>query len=265
MTEKRDTPRAAPDSMVALIPVAWEASELDVLQEVHPQVWAENLTDGVDADALCLKPGSTFYIGDCPAPISVVVDEPIEELVGLAGASKHPFNPTEMLQLEEHRAIWRFTMSDISTAPLTRARAFARLIATVVEAGAPGVFLPFCVQLHSSELIRHIAVDLSQPPALINLFVNAWNDDEWMVSRGLTVFGLPELETPVTGGLNAAYFRLLDVAASMLTLQEPHPAGTRIQLGPHIYQVQPGPQGPSDPTVPICGAFGRHTLTESGD
>ena len=246
---------ADPDSLVALVPIAWDPQNLELLEAVHPDVWGEPLRQVDESD-----PATFLQVGGCGAPIRLDVDEPIAELAQMTATAKQPFTPTEAIQLENHTAIWRFTMTDISTAPSERAHAFGRLMATAVEAGAPGVFFPFCVQLHSPRLIKHLAVDLSRPQALINLYVNAWNDDEWMVTRGMTVFGLPELETPVEGGLNNAYFRLMDVAAAMLVQKDAYPDGSRLQLGPHLYTVEQGPQGPQDSMVPICGIYGRLTI-----
>jgi hypothetical protein len=246
---------AEPDSLVALVPIAWDPNELELLEAVHPDVWGEPLKQ--------LEHSSTarfVQVGGCDAPIRLDVDEPIAELAEMTATAKQPFTPAEAIQLENHTAIWRFTMADVSKAPTERAHAFGRLMASAVEAGAPGVFFPFCVQLHSPRLIKHLAFDLSQPPALINLYVNAWNDDEWMVTRGMTVFGLPELETPVEGGLNNAYFRLMDVAAGMLLQRDAYPDGSRLQLGPHHYIVEQGPRGPQDSMVPISGVYGRLTI-----
>lgn len=249
--------RAEPDSLVALVPVAWESGEIDLLADVHPDIWGEPLS------VLEEPPSSAqaaFRIGDCAPPIAVHVDEPIAELTEMVATAKQPFRTTEILQLEDHRAIWRLVMADISDAPIARATAFARLVATAIEAGAPGVFFPFCLQLHSPGLVKQMALDFEQPPALVNLYVNAWNDDEWMVTRGLTVFGFPELETPIESGLNDAYFRLMDVAAGLLTQRDAYPDGARLQLGPHLYTITRGPAGPDDSMVPICGAYGRLTI-----
>ena len=229
--------------------------ELDILSTVHPDVWAEQLTFHDDPTS-----EAAISVGDCDATITLRIDEPLEDLPEIAGTAKRPFRPTELARLEEHRAVWRLTMPDVSDAPLRRAYAFAKLVTTAVEAGAPGVFFPFCLQLHSPSLITQLAVDFSDPPAMVNLFVNAWNDDEWMITRGLTVFGFPEVETRLDSGLNDAFFRLMDVAAGMLMHRGPFHDGARLELGPHIYRVEPGPSGPRDTMVPICGAYGRMTL-----
>lgn len=252
MTEQHRTPKpAAPDSLVGLIPVAWSADEIDLFTEVHPQIWGEPLSR---VDEL------TFEVGPEKAQVLLHIDEAIPELSQMSDAAKHPFSPTELIQLQEHQAIWRATMHDVSSAPLERSRAFARFIITAGEAGAPGVFFPFCVQLLPTQLLRHLSVEMKQPSTLTNLYISAFNDDQWMVTRGLTIFGLPELETPLDDGLNAAYFRLMDVATAMIAQQGTYPPGARLQVGPHFFILEPGPAGPPDKTVPICGAFGRLIL-----
>ncbi len=252
--------RAAPDSLVALLPVQWEPDQTSLLATAHPDVWAEPchhqpLEHG----------GARFQFGDDLPPITLSVDPPMEELVDAAGMAKKPFQAAELANLKAHTALWRITMEEVSQAPVERAHGFARFLATAMEAGAAGVFLPFCAQVHSPGLIKHLAVDFSQPPALINLFINAWNDDDWMVTRGLTVLGLPELETPLEGGLNDAYFRLMDVAAGMLLQRDAYPEGAHIQLGPHRYAIVEGPSGPPDRQIPLCGLYGRLTIRRPDD
>lgn len=260
MTTQEEQGRgAAADSLVALVPVCWEELQLDVLAEIHPELWMEALSYQVNVRAES-GADATFNLGEEAAPVTLHVDEPILELIELRDTVKQPFSPAELLQLEQHRAIWRLTLREVSRAPLERAKLFTRLLSTLVEAGAPAAFFPFCVQLHPGQLIRRLAMTLDEPQALVNLFINAWNDDEWMITRGLTVFGLPELETPIDEGLNAAYFRLMDVAASTLAQKRAYPLGTRLQLGPHTYEVLDGPEGPADKGIAICGAFGRRTL-----
>lgn len=247
---------AAPDSLVALIPVSWTPDQITLLTEVHPDIWAEPLAltpPTVDGPGL-------LTLGDDGPEVTLHVDEAIPELVQMSATARQPYTSTELVRLEAHSAIWRLTLPDISGDPIALCHGFARLVATAQEAGAPGAFFPLCVQLHSPRLIKHLAVDFSQPPALINLLVSAWNDDDWMVTRGLTVMGFPELETPIEQGLNDAYFRLMDVAAGILVQGDPYPSGARLQLGPHLYTVEPGPRGPDDSLVPVCGSFGRLSI-----
>lgn len=259
MTPPFDTTSpASPDSLVALLPVSWSKDELPLLLEVHPQAWAELLR---------LDPNQStparpvFRIGDgeldnLPS-VTVDFEAPIPELNDLVDIAKHPFDATETLQLNRHQAIWRLTLSGLSAQPIEHARAFARLIHTVIEAGAPGVFFPSCFQLHSSQFIRHLSVELNAPQTLVNLFISAFNNDEWMVTRGLTAFGLPELETPTQGGLNGAYFRLLDVATETLLMTTAFRIGTTLWVGGQNFEVQAGPRGPDDQGLPVCGAYGR--------
>lgn len=248
--------RAAPDSLVALLPVHWNDDQLEVLEQTHPDVWAEPLS-------ACSPEGQAvraLRVGDTDQPVQLHIDEPLPDLAQLTDTAKQPFTPAEATRLKQHTAVWRLTMTDISEPPLDRAHAFARLITTAVDAGAPGVFFPFCLQLHSPGLVHQLAVDFSKPPSLVNLYVNAWNDDDWMVTRGLTVFGYPELETRIDAGLNDAYFRLMDIAAGMLVQRGPYHSSARLEVGPRLFRIEPGRSGPEDTMVPICGAFGRRTV-----
>ncbi len=252
--------RAAPDSLVALLPVQWSTDQTSLLATTHPDVWAEPCEHQAMEDG-----GARFQFGDDLPPITLTVDPPMEELVSAAGMAKKPFHAAELSRLENHSALWRLTMPQISEAPIERAHGFARFLTTAIEAGAAGVFLPFCAQMHSPGFIKHLAVDFSKPPALVNLLINAWNDDEWMITRGLTVLGLPELETPIEGGLNDAYFRLMDVAAGMLIQRDAYPDGAQLQLGPHHYMINDGPSGPEDRQIPLCGLYGRLTIRRAQD
>lgn len=242
-------------SLVALLPVPWGEDGLELLKEVHEEIWAEDL------DATWEAPGerATLTLRNGHS-LSLQVDEAIPELVDLAPTSKHPFAAAELHQIENQRSIWRLVLEGVDSDPRRLAASFARLLSTAIEAGAPAVFLPACVQLHPPALIRHLSMDFNQPDAVINLFVSAWNDDEWMISRGLTVFGLPELETRHKQGLNAAYFRLMDVASTMFLQQAPFPDGAQLQVGPQIFEARTGPTGPSDPQVPFCGHHGTLTI-----
>lgn len=255
-TDTEKSNRAEPDSLVALVPVCWDDDEIELLADVHPDVWAEPLTIDSGAGSQQVQ----LQVGDCDTCVTLQVDDAIPELVDMVATAKQPFTSSEAIQLEKHRAVWRLTMSEISDDPIARCHGFARLVTTAIEAGAPGVFFPFCAQLHSPRLVKHLAVDFSKPPALINLYVNAWNDDAWMVTRGLTVLGLPELETPTDSGLNDAYFRLMDVAAGMLLQRDAYPPDSRLQLGTHLYTIERGPAGPDDELIPLCGAFGRLSI-----
>ncbi|MBA2662510.1 MAG: hypothetical protein H0U74_09470 [Bradymonadaceae bacterium] len=249
--------KAAPNSFVALIPVPWGLSSGPMLGEVHGETWLEVADYEVIALASdAAYPGQGQVRFEHGPAAQIIIEEPIEQLVSMAAMSREPFTAVEAVLLKEHAAIWRVTMLTEREHCLETARRFARIVSTFVEAGAPGVFLPFSLEMHSPGFIKQQAVDLEQLPAVVNLFVAAWNQDKWMMTRGLTVFGLPELETLVDEGLNAAYFCLMDVASAMIAQQDAYPPGSRLQIGPKLYQVAAGPLGPRDEKVPICGAFG---------
>lgn len=255
--------KASPDSFVALIPVPWGLDGAALLEEVHGETWFEiaqvELAEQEDTSEGIFARGRIVLGEDKSA--TLLVEAPIDELAGLASMSREPFTPTEAILLEKHQAIWRLVVPCQRDRCRRDARIFARLLSTFVEAGAPGIFLPFCLQMHSPGAIKQMAMDLAEVSNLVQMLVGAFHDEHWMRTRGLTAFGLPEVETAVEEGLNASYFTLMDVSASMILQQGPYPLGSQLQLGPKLFEVQAGPQGPEDDKVPIAGTYGVHTIS----
>jgi hypothetical protein len=255
--------QASPDSFVALIPVPWDLEGAALLEEVHGETWFEPVR--VELDVLDDQRDGIFargrYVLTEDYQAELVVEAPIAELAGLASMSREPFTVTETILLESHRAIWRIVVPCHRDRCRRDARIFARLLSTFVEAGAAGIFLPFCMQMHAPVAIKHLAMDLGEVSNLVQLLVGAYHQDNWMRTRGLTAFGLPEIETAVDDGLNSAFFRLMDVTASMILQQSPFPLGSQLQIGPRMYTLVAGPSGPPDERVPVAGTYGVHTLT----
>lgn len=262
MSDTTPETKATPNSFVALIPVPWKLDHAEHLIEFHGERWLEHTKYQVQpvSDALTYPATGSIQFED-GVTATIVVEEPIPHLVELAAMSRIPCTPGEAMMLKDHVAIWRVTMTVEKDKGLDTAKRFARILNTFVEAGAPAVFLPAILELHSPAFLQAQSNDLEKISGLVNLFIGAWNTKEWMMTRGLTVFGLPELETPVNEGLNAAYFRLMDLASSMLIQQSPFAPGSRLQIGPKTFVVEFGPIGPRDEQVPICGAFGVQSLT----
>jgi hypothetical protein len=263
-----DTPIAqagAPDSIVALIPCPFELLDPRELTEIHGEHWTERV------DFTLSEPGpeGPLATGTATSPQGVVarlvVEEPIPELVAFAGLSAVPYSPTEAIMLQNHQSVWRLTIEGGNPKAGRRAAKFAsQLFATFVHAGALGVFMPALARLHAPRLIQQETMDLFDPRALVTLFVNAFHEGDWMRTRGLTAFHLPEVETPTAGGLNAAFFRLMDVSASMLMQLAPYPAGSNLQIGRELCDVAMGPHGiEADTQLPVNGAFGVLTVTPS--
>ncbi|MFB6263879.1 MAG: hypothetical protein ABEL76_09695, partial [Bradymonadaceae bacterium] len=184
---------------------------------------------------------------------------PIEEMTEAAGTGKEPMQPSEYARLEQHTAIWRISVGD-DEAAIGGALAAGRLMATLARAGAAGAFVPALLQLHSPSFIETQTMKLNHERALCNLFVAAWDDGDWMMSRGLTAFGHPELETPVDSGLNAAYFRLMDIASNTIAREEAYPVGANLEVGGEQYRLEEGRRGPEDERAAVNGAFGTRSI-----
>lgn len=261
--------RAEPNAFVGVFPVAWGFDNDELLSQTHQQNWQEKATyatEPVDGDEEVLGRGSVeiFDAAGLAGRADIIVEPPISELVHLVGTSKEPYTPTEAILLKEHKAVWRIVVSPEADAgpraSIAAGRLFGRIASTMIEAGAGGLMLPAAVTLHSPRMIQMVTMDLSRPDALANLFVGAWHDDGWMATRGLTSFGLPELETPVDEGLNGAYFRLMDLSASMIAQSGPFPTGSRVTIGPRTFTLGEGRQGPDDEQVPVAGTYGVLTI-----
>src|SRR5690554_3760038 len=257
--------KATPDSFVGVAPVNWGLENTDLLEETHGIHWQQASTfaltpsdSAADAEAGILARG-TITLED-GAVADLLVEEPIEELHTLASRSKEPYTPTEVVLLKSHTAAWRFVVKGGTTRCPKAARAFARIAATLVDAGAAGIFMPGLTALHSPRFVKYMTMHLNQPENLANLLVHAWHQDGWMMTRGLTAFGLPELETPISDGMNDAYFRVMDVAANMITINRPFPDESDLTLGFKNYRIFDEQRGPRDEQVPMSGTFGVQSI-----
>ena len=243
-----DDLRATPESIVVLIPSPWDAKAASLLKQTFQETWVEPLDDHVDGNA------GYFTVGD--QRVDWVVEEAIPELVELCGTSYEPYAASEQIMLEQHSHIWRLVVPGSYESSV----AVLKLISAFIEAGSSGAFLPQTLRLHSPRTIQVLAMDPAEEQALANVYVNAWHSEAWMRTRGLTAFGMPELETPLNDGLNGAYFRLMDVAANMLRQRGKFPSGSRIMAGPRVYTLEQGPKGPDDDRIPLAGHFGVQVL-----
>lgn len=260
--------KATPDSFVGVAPVNWSIENTDLLEETHGIHWQQDSTyrleksdSQADAEAGIVARGTITLEDGVTAQL--LVEEPIEELHSLASRSKEPYTPTEVILLKSHTAAWRFVVKGGSSRCPKAARDFARISATFVEAGAAGIFMPGLTALHSPRFVKYLTMHLEQAENLANFLVHAWHQDEWMMTRGLTAFGLPELETPVSDGMNDAYFRLMDVAANMITINRPFPDDSDLTLGFKNYRIHDEQRGPRDEQVPMSGTFGVQTIVQA--
>lgn len=241
--------RATPDSIVVLIAAPWGLHATTLVAQTFQEIWVEPI-------AVTVEDGSgTFRVDG--VTIDWIVEEPIPELAELCGSSYEPYAASEQIMLQQHSDIWRLVARGTTAA----STAMLKVMSAFCEAGASGAFLPQTLRLHSPRTIQVLAVDPSSEQALANVFVNAWHTESWMRTRGLTAFGMPEIETPIADGLNGAYFRLMDIAANMLRQNGRFPSGSRIMAGPRVYTLEEGPRGPDDDTIPFAGHFGVQVLT----
>ncbi len=268
--------RARPDTFVLLAPVSWSLDNAETLTQIHAETWQEEATyqfgdtpspeEGEALDITAAKNDieatGTIAFEDATT-IPILVEDEMERLEDAVGTGKEPFQASAIALLRQHSAVWRIVVDSDSEAGTERALRAGRIMGTLAHAGAASVFLPAIVEMHSPSFIKEQTKGLGHEQSLANLFVGAWDEDDWMATRGLTCFGFPELETPVEGGLNAAYFRLMDTASEMIAREEPFPMGSRLDIGPASFEIEEGRRGPEDEQVPISGTFGVQTLVPS--
>lgn len=240
--------KANPDDFVVLFPTHFSGSAAELVRQTHEEVWMEELELELDDS------GGTVRLED--VELTVVVDEPLEGLAELAFTSPEPFEGSAAAMLDNHTALWRVV------GPTGRQTAvqLLRFASTMVESGAAGVFLPGIRRLHSPRTIQRQAMSIDAQ-SLASVFVAAFDRDDWMRTRGLTSFGLPELQTPIDDGPNAAFFRLMDVASAMIGQNAPFNPGSSIQLGPYQWRLSSDGDGIEDTDVPVNGIHGVQTLS----
>ena len=263
-----DTFRVSPTTLLVLCPAPFAIRDVSDFEETHLMHWQEEATytltpveepgeDGI------LATGEVRFEGDEHTVVTIIVEEPLDDITNIAATSAEPLTAPEMILLKDHQAVWRFQVPAGRERGRLAGRRLCQVIATAVEVGVSAVFSPATLRLHSPRFVRKQTMDPSNPEGLTNLFVSAWHDEKgWMRTRGLTAFGLPELETSTKGGLNGAYFLLMDVAANMLFQMAPYPENARLQVGPYTYQLVTGPnsEDAEDDAAPMNGIFGVHTI-----
>lgn len=246
-----------PDTFVALAICPWREQTTELLEATHGEMWHEeidlSLSLDEEGDELWGRGTAIFPDG---VQAELLVEPPLPEVVGLAGLSPIPFTPMEMILLQEHKSVWRISVDSGPRIARRGAKRITQLFATFVDAGAIGIFLPGIARLHAPRMIQQESMDLFSPQSLAQLFVSAFHKDEWMRTRGMTAFGLPEVELKITQGLNGAFFDLMDVATNMLLQMSPFPDGSRVQVGHRTLQVTHGPERVPDDELPVNGVFG---------
>lgn len=256
-------PRAEPNSFVVLFPVPWEGDNCESLRQIHEEQWQEETSwqlEAIDEPAQEGVRATGAVEGPEGRRAELVVEEPIAEIVEVAGTSKEPYQTSELALLQQQQAIWRMTIEGGEEEGLENAVWALQLMMTFVEAQAGGAFFPALVEMHSPGMIRTQSMSIGHIQPVVNLFVTAWDNDEWMATRGLTAFELPELETVVDAGLNQAFFRLMDVASGMINQRKAYPPGANLEVGHEKFVIEEGRQGPTDEQVPFAGHYGVLTL-----
>ena len=255
-------------SLVALMPCPFVSKSTQELEETHAEYWQEEARYTLEQAAQDDESGIFFtgqvsFEGDERLTLQLIIEEPLEGIETLSATSAEPLSATEIVLLKQHRSIWRVQATAGRKMGRLAAKRVSQVMGTLIDAGASAAFMPGILRLHSTRFLRKQTMDLYSPSELANLFVGAWHDGEgWMRTRGLTAFGLPELETSTKGGMNGAYFLLMDVAANMLFQMAPYPDGAQLQVGPHTYTFISGPMSTQveDDEVPINGIFGVNTI-----
>lgn len=262
-----ETFAADPETLVALLPCPWEMMSGQDLAAIHGEHWQEGASyeltprQKVGPEGI-VATGQVRFDDEEHVQAQLIVEEPLEGMAGAEHTSAEPLTATERVLIAQHQSIWRLQVPAGGRLGRRAAKRMSQLLATFVEAGAPAAFLPGILRLHTSRFLRKQTMDLYDIQGVTNLFVAAWHHEQWMRTRGLTAFGLPELETRAQEGLNGAYFLLMDVAANMLTQMARFPSGAELQLGPRTYRVIEGPiELDVDEDVPVNGHFGVQTIT----
>lgn len=254
-----------PDTLVALIPCPWPMIDAAALDEIHGEHWQEEVNftlwpldeAGREATGGASHAGKVSFTSGEVLEVDLLVEPPLPGMEQSAVTSVDPLAPAEILMLRDHQSVWRLSAPAGKRLGRRAAKRLSQLMATFIEAGACAVFLPGLVRLHSARFIRTQTMDLFDPQLLTNLFVSAWHEQEWMRTRGLTAFALPELEVSTSRGLNAAYFDLMDVAANMLMQMAQFPPDAELQLGHRRATLAQGePRIAEDRQVPTNGHFG---------
>lgn len=238
--------KAKPDDFMLLICNEFSEGSLGYITETHAEFWQEDLNLSLD--------GGVGSIDLPEAEIRLAVDEPIPEIADFAAQALEPFGASDLAMIQRHTSTWRVVASGpFSAWPLVR------IASTLVESGASAVFVPRTRQLHSPRAVQRFAMDAA-PDALANFWVSAFDGDGWMRTRGLTAFHMPELITQIKDGHNAAYFRLMDVAAAMIENGRAFDDGASLTLGPNLHTIASAAHHAIEDTVEINGLHGVQTL-----
>lgn len=239
--------KAQPDDFVLLVACEFSPENLPYICATHEEFWQEQLDISLDG------PGGVIALPE--VEVRLHVDQPIPELHEFASRALEPFGASDLAMLTRHTAIWRLTASGPFAAwPLVR------LTSTFIESGACAAFLPATHQLHSPRAVQRFAMDPTAD-AIANFYVSAFDGEGWMRTRGLTPFRLPEVETRIHDGHNAAYFRLMDVAAAMVANGRAFSDGATLSIGPQVYTLITGPNGPLRDEYAMNGMHGVQTLS----
>ena len=262
------TQAALPDTLIALIPCPWdETLDPDELNLTHQDHWQEGASyqwEVTGPPGEMLATGRVTFEGDEHSQAALWIEPPSREILEARYSMSQPLSAPEGVLLREHKSLWRFDLKAGSRLGRRAAKRMSQIMATMIEAGASAVLLPGVGRLHPAQFVRLQTMDLHAPEAMANLFVGAWHHEGWMRSRGLTAFGLPEIETSTAAGLNGAYFQLMDVAANMLAQHASYPDGGTLEIGRDLLSVHLAPKdAPEDPANPLNGVFGVQRLIKT--
>ena len=236
--------KATPDSLLVLLP--WIDATIDValLKETHAHIWAETI-DVVETD-------DTIVLQQVNEQVTLWIGEQDDTLTAAMPFAPEPFVGSEKLRVETHTHVIHLIANGEPTYPTAL---MTKLVSTFVEMGSAAIFIPMTGRIFPQRWVQRATMtpDLQ---ATVQIFINAWDDDTTMRTRGLTAFGLPELQLAITEGKNAAFFDLLDISAFMIDRGVAVEVGERVQVGAKFYKAYAVESPTDDPLVPIAGTFG---------
>ncbi|MEC9396858.1 MAG: hypothetical protein VX475_04555, partial [Myxococcota bacterium] len=168
-----DTFQVSPTHLLVLCPTPFTVRGGEEFEETHAMHWQEVATytitprEEVGEDGI-LATGEVRFEGDEHTVVTIIVEEPLEDVTSLAATSAEPLTAPELILLKEHQAVWRLQVAAGRDKGRLAARRLCQVIATIIEVGACAVFLPSTLRLHAPQFIRMQTMDPYSPEGTAN-------------------------------------------------------------------------------------------------